>query len=72
MIQIENVEEGRIRFATKNPSSIEVMLVDGKMFVHSEPLKAKSTSIKNDNKNKSLSKNQDNKELEFSLETKTS
>lgn len=41
MIQIENTGEGKIRFATKDPTVVEVLLVDGKMFVHSEPLPVK-------------------------------
>jgi len=44
MIQVETVGKDRVRFATKGASSIEVMLMDGKMFVHSEPLKAKTPS----------------------------
>lgn len=44
MIQMENMGEGRMRFATKAPSIVEIVLLDGKVFVHSEPLPVKSSA----------------------------
>ncbi|QST02968.1 hypothetical protein IMZ31_20695 (plasmid) [Pontibacillus sp. ALD_SL1] len=42
MFKVENIGSDRIRFTSASPSVVEVMLVDGKMFVHSEPIKAKA------------------------------
>lgn len=42
MIQVEQVKKDHIRFATKGASAVEVILIDGKMFVHSEPLVSKT------------------------------
>lgn len=80
MIQIENTGEGKIRFATKDPSVIEIMLIEGKMFVHSEPLQVKvagtpganttphtATTPSFPNKTKP-----EEKELDFLKESKTS
>lgn len=41
MIQIENLGEGRMRFATKGACVVEIMEVEGKVYVHSEPLTPK-------------------------------
>lgn len=75
MIQVENTGEGRIRFATKNPTAIEVILIDGKMFVHSEPLMAKSTQTTPTSLSSTslTSKSKiDEKELDFLKDSKTS
>lgn len=55
MIQVDNIKEGHIRFITKKPMEIEIVTIDGKMFVHSEPLIAKSS-----NQSKLLNKNSHN------------
>ena len=79
LIQIENTGEGKIRFATKEPTVVEVLLVDGKMFVHSEPLPIKTavspatnapqTASFSGNSTKTKS---EEKELDFLKETKSS
>lgn len=45
MIQLENLGDGRLRFATKYPSTVELITVDGKIFVHSERLVAKTSNV---------------------------
>lgn len=72
MIQMENAGEGKIRFATKEPTVVEVLLVDGKLFVHSEPLTLKTAtnpvqSPAFNGKNKA-----EEKEFDFLKESKSS
>lgn len=70
MIQIENTGAGKIRFAIKDPSLVEILLVDGKMFAHSEPLPVKSTA--NPTPAFTGKAKTDEKELDFLKETKSS
>lgn len=44
MMQLENLGDGRLRFATKYPSTVEILTVDGKIFVHTERIAAKPTA----------------------------
>lgn len=68
MIQIENAGDGKIRFATKNPTVVEVLLVEGKLFVHSEPLPNKTATPPTF----TSKPESEEKELNFLKESKTS
>lgn len=70
MIQIENAGAGKIRFAIKDPSVVEVLLVDGKMFAHSEPLAVKT--VANQTPAFTSKAKADEKELDFLKESKLS
>lgn len=56
MIKLENLSHDRVRFATNKPSNVEVLVVDGKLFVHSEPLISSQNKSKEEEFEKLLDK----------------
>ena len=42
MLKMESTGDGKLRFSTSKPMNIEILTIDGKLFVHSEPLAIKN------------------------------